>query len=243
MLRLEELTISYGPVVAVDDLTLEVGDGEAVALVGPNGAGKTTTLRTIMGLLTPRSGRITLNGESIASLPPDRVMRKRLALVPEGRQIFGTLTVRENLMLGATIRRDQEVEADIDSALERFPVLDRYLDRHAGSLSGGEQQQLAIARALLARPKLLLLDEPSLGLAPRMVDLVFDSLVELRERGVSLLLVEQNARRAIEFSDRAYVIESGELRLSGPSDELLAGTDLERAYFGDADEGEALWTG
>jgi len=238
MLKLDDLTISYGPVVAVAGLTLEVADGEAVALVGPNGAGKSTTLRTIMGLLSPRSGQITLNGESIVGLPPDRVMRKRLALVPEGRQIFGTLTVRENLLIGATIRRDQDVGDDIGSALERFPVLDRYLDRHAGSLSGGEQQQLAIARALLARPKLLLLDEPSLGLAPRMVDLVFEALVELRERGVSLLLVEQNARRAIEFSDRAYVIESGELRLSGRSDELLAGTDLERAYFGDSEEGE-----
>ena len=242
MLRIEGLNVRYGPVAAVNGLDLEVADGEAVTLVGPNGAGKTTTLATVMGLVRPASGEITFQGESIVGLDPDRIVRRGLALVPEGRQIFGTLTVHENLLLGATVRRGDEINDDIEAALARFPVLGRYLHTHAGSLSGGEQQQLAIARALLARPRLLLLDEPSLGLAPQMVDLVFEALAELRERGVSLLLVEQNARRAIEFADRGYVMESAEIRLSGRREELLAGTDLESAYFGDENREGAAWS-
>lgn len=233
MLSVEELHVSYGRVPALKGVSLEVNEGEIVGLVGPNGAGKTTMLSTIFGLLKPLSGAILLEGRSIVGEPPERIVRLGLALVPEGRHIFNGLTVSENLGMGATVRGDRaEVRRDITRLLERFPVLERYYDTPAGRLSGGEQQQLAIARALLSRPRLLLLDEPSLGLAPVVIDLVFDALAELREEGVTVLLVEQNAARTIELADRSYVLRTGQVALAGDRDELQRAEEFESAYLG-----------
>ena len=233
MLRIEDLHVSYGRVPALKGISLEVDAGEIVGLVGPNGAGKTTTLSTVFGLIKPDSGSILLEGRSLVGEAPERIVRLGLALVPEGRHIFNTLTVSENLAMGATARTDRaDVRRDLAGLLERFPVLGRYYDSPAGRLSGGEQQQLAIARALLSRPRLLLLDEPSLGLAPVVIDLVFDVLAELREEGVTILLVEQNAARAVELADRSYVLRTGEVALAGSRDQLQDAEDLETAYLG-----------
>jgi branched-chain amino acid transport system ATP-binding protein len=233
MLEIDELHVSYGRVPALKGISLVVEKGEIVALVGPNGAGKSTTLSTVFGLVRPDSGSISLEGKSLRGMPPERIVRLGLALVPEGRHIFNTLTVAENLELGATARKDRAaVRADVGALLERFPVLERYYKSPAGRLSGGEQQQLAIARALLSRPRLLLLDEPSLGLAPVVIDVVFDVLAELRDEGVTILLVEQNAARAIELADRSYVLRTGQISLAGTRDELQDTADLETAYLG-----------
>ena len=233
MLEIDELHVSYGRVPALKGISLTVEKGEIVALVGPNGAGKSTTLWTIFGLVRPDSGSISLEGKLLLGIPPERIVRLGLALVPEGRHIFNTLTVGENLEMGATARKDRAmVRADVAALLERFPVLERYYKSPAGRLSGGEQQQLAIARALLSRPRLLLLDEPSLGLAPVVIDLVFDVLAELREEGVTILLVEQNAARAVELADRTYVLRTGQISLAGTRDELQDTADLETAYLG-----------
>jgi branched-chain amino acid transport system ATP-binding protein len=233
MLEIEDLHVSYGRVPALRGVSLTVNAGEIVAVIGPNGAGKTTTLGTVFGLLKPVSGSITLEGQSLVGLAPERVVRLGLALVPEGRHIFNSLTVAENLELGATVRADRiEVRRDLAQLYERFPVLDRYRGAPAGRLSGGEQQQLAIARALLSRPRLLLLDEPSLGLAPVVIDLVFDLLAELRDEGVTILIVEQNAARTVDLADRAYVLRTGQVALSGSRDDLAATEDLEAAFLG-----------
>jgi branched-chain amino acid transport system ATP-binding protein len=233
VLKVEELSVSYGRVPAVQDISLEVNEGEIVGLVGPNGAGKTTTLATLFGLLQPAAGLIAFEGKSLRGQSPERIVRLGIGLVPEGRQIFGTLTVAENLQLGATTRRDKRaVRTDTDAVLDRFPALERYFDSPAGRLSGGEQQQLAIARALLSRPRLLLLDEPSLGLAPLMIDLVFDTLAQLRTEGTTVLLVEQNAARTVELADRSYVLRTGKVALSGSREELLARPDFESTYLG-----------
>jgi branched-chain amino acid transport system ATP-binding protein len=233
MLRIESLQVRYGRVPAVHDLSLEVAEGQAVGLIGPNGAGKSTTLRTIMGLVAPSAGTIEFEGASLAGQSTERITRRGVALVPEGRQIFGTLSVEENLRIGATIRSDKAaVDGDIKRALERFPVLEGYFRSSAAKLSGGEQQQLAIARALLARPRLLLLDEPSLGLAPKIVDLVFETLEELRREGVTILLVEQNALRTIEFADYTYVMSSGAVVMQGTREELAREEDFASSYLG-----------
>jgi len=233
MLRIDELRVSYGRVPALHGISLHVDEGEAVAMVGPNGAGKTTTLSAIFGLVAPAGGTILFDGVSLVGASPEKILRRGLALVPEGRHIFGTLTVAENLQLGTTARKDRdEAAGDLKSALERFPALKAYYGRTAGTLSGGEQQQLAIARALLSRPRLLLLDEPSLGLAPVMIDVVFDALEELRAEGVTILLVEQNATRAVEFADRAYILRTGRVAHSGTRDEILRMEDFETAYLG-----------
>jgi branched-chain amino acid transport system ATP-binding protein len=233
MLEITDLRVSYGRVPALHGISLAVERGEVVALVGPNGAGKTTTLSAVFGLVSPTAGRITFEGESLAGLTPEKILRKGLALVPEGRHIFGTLTVAENLQLGSTARRDRRAAADdLEQVLERFPALRHYYRGSAGTLSGGEQQQLAIARALLSRPRLLLLDEPSLGLAPVVIDVLFDALGELRDQGVTILLVEQNAARAIEFADRGYILRSGLMAHAGTREELLEMEDFESAYLG-----------
>jgi branched-chain amino acid transport system ATP-binding protein len=233
VLEVADLWVSYGRVPALHGISLRVEAGEAVALVGPNGAGKTTTLSAIFGLVAPSGGTITFEGSSLVGVVPERVLRRGLALVPEGRHIFGTLTVAENLQLGTTARRDRgAASADVRDVLDRFPVLRAYYDTTAATLSGGEQQQLAIARALLSRPRLLLLDEPSLGLAPVVIDVVFDVLEELRREGVTILLVEQNAARAVEFADRAYILRSGRVAHSGPREELLRMEDFETMYLG-----------
>jgi branched-chain amino acid transport system ATP-binding protein len=220
-------------VAAVRDLSFAVGRGEAVALVGPNGAGKSTTLHAIMGLVRPARGDVRLRGESIAGLAPEAVARSGIALVPEGRHVFPHFTVEENLRLGLVARRSHEgVDADLERVSRLFPVVEEFRRRPAGLLSGGQQQQLAIARGLLADPDVLLLDEPSLGLAPAVVDAVFETLAEIRAGGVTVVLVEQRAQLAAEFADRTHVLANGDLRLTlGPGDaddtELLT-----QAYFG-----------
>jgi branched-chain amino acid transport system ATP-binding protein len=233
MLKVENLVVKYGSVTAVQGVSLDVAEGEVVGIVGPNGAGKTTTLSAILGLIAPTSGAITFEGRSLLGLSPEEVARMGLALVPEGRRIFGTLTVGENLQLGATVRsRTSDVAEDLERLLDRFGALRVAYSTPADRLSGGQQQQLAIARALLSRPRLLLLDEPSLGLAPLMVDEVFNILQELRASGSTILLVEQNALRTVEFADRCYVLRTGSVTLSGPRETLLNRVDWAAAYLG-----------
>jgi branched-chain amino acid transport system ATP-binding protein len=234
LLRLTDVSVHYGRIAAVQGLTLEVNKGELVGLVGHNGAGKSTTLWTISGVLRPSSGEISFEGQPLVGLSPDQILRLGISLVPENRRIFGRLTVEENLRIGTSARGDrQAATADIKLMCERFEVLGRYRDRAASKLSGGEQQQLAIARALLARPKLLLLDEPTLGLAPLIVDRVFEILLELKEEGATILLVEQNAARTIEVADRTYVMRSGgRIQFHGTTEELARMGDFETAYIG-----------
>ena len=234
MLKITSLSVHYGRVRAVQNLALEVNEGELVGLVGHNGAGKTTTLMTIAGVLKPVAGDIVFNGRSLVGKSPDAILRAGISLVPEGRRIFGRLSVGENLKIGTTSRRDgKRADEDIQRLLERFPVLERDWKKSGAKLSGGEQQQLAIARALLSAPKLLLLDEPTLGLAPLMVDRVFEILEELRRDGVTILLVEQNAARTIEIADRTYVMRSGgRIEFHGTGEELAKRGDFEAAYIG-----------
>ncbi len=233
MLELRDVTVQYGRVAAVRGLDLDVAAGELVGLIGPNGAGKTTTLMTILGVLAPASGTIRLDGESIAGLAPERIARRGVALVPEGRRIFGTLTVSENLRLATTSRRDRDTaETALAEVRERFPILGEYWSTPAGRLSGGEQQMLAIGRALVAQPRLLLLDEPSLGLAPLVVDQVFETLRALRDEGMTILLVEQNARRTVELADRTTVLRAGAVELRGTREELSGLVQVESVYLG-----------
>ena len=231
-LEVDRLDVRYGPVAAVRGVSLEVGAGEIVGLIGPNGAGKSTTLHTIMALVPPRAGTIGLAGSPLRAKTPEAVARQGIALVPEGRRIFAELTVEENLRLGLAGRRARAgAEEDIEAVFELFPIVREFQHRQAGALSGGQQQQLAIGRALVARPDLLLLDEPSLGLAPKIVDVVFDALAEVRRRGVTVLLVEQRAQRTVAFADRTYLMSNGEIRLTltpadaGDTDRMVA------AYF------------
>jgi branched-chain amino acid transport system ATP-binding protein len=232
LLAVDSLTVAYGAVTALRGVSLTVDDGEIVAALGPNGAGKTTLLRTLAGALKPRSGSVLLDGQSIAGLTPETVLRRGVAMVPEGRKIFPNLTVEENLVIGAITRRDAgDIRADIDRWLERFPILGQRSSQLAGTLSGGEQQQLVVARALMSRPRLLLLDEPSLGLAPIFVDRIFELVTELRAAGTTILLVEQNVHRALEIADRAYVLSVGTIVASGSTDTLVEG-ELERSYLG-----------
>jgi branched-chain amino acid transport system ATP-binding protein len=214
-LELANVWVNYGSVPAVRDLGITVGAGEIVGLIGPNGAGKSTTLHTIVGLVPARSGDIRLHGGSIVGRKPETIARGGIALVPEGRRIFAELTVEENLRLGMIGRREQGgLRRDLDWVEELFPVVRETRARQAGTLSGGQQQQLAIARALVAGPDVLLLDEPSLGLAPTMVDVVLDALAQIRDRGVTVLLVEQRAQRTVAFADRTYVMTNGEIRMT-----------------------------
>jgi branched-chain amino acid transport system ATP-binding protein len=232
MLSIRELTVRYGRTPAVQGLSLEVGEGEIVGLVGPNGAGKSTTLAAVVGLVQPAAGGIVYRGEPIHGLATEEIARRGIALVVEGRHIFATLTVGENLALGKTANPDRAgAEAALERVLEAFPVLRRTFGLPAGTLSGGEQQQLAIARALVAEPRLLLLDEPSLGLAPVLVDQVFEAIAEIRRAGATVLLVEQNVRRTVELADRTYVVRSGRVVLSGTRAELLR-SELDAAYLG-----------
>jgi branched-chain amino acid transport system ATP-binding protein len=231
LLELDRLEVAYNGVPAVRDLSLRVARGEIIGLIGPNGAGKSTTLHAIMGVVRPSGGDIRLSGRSLRGLAPERIARAGIALVPEGRRIYPDLTVDENLRLGLAPRRSRGNDV-IEGLRELFPILGRYRKRPGGVLSGGEQQQLAIARALAAEPDLVLLDEPSLGLAPTVVDAVFERLAEIRERGVTTLLVEQRAQRTVAFADRTYALSNGELRATfvpadaGNTDKLVS------AYFG-----------
>jgi branched-chain amino acid transport system ATP-binding protein len=234
LLEVSDLRVNYGAVAAIRGVNLSVASGEVVALLGANGAGKSTMLRTISGLIRPRSGRIALGGEAIQRLPPARIVRLGVAHCPEGRRVFGSLTVAENLRLGAAARADRAgIAQDRERIYGLFPVLHERMTQSAGTLSGGEQQMLALGRALMARPKVLLLDEPSLGLAPLLVQQIFRTLAELKAEGVTMLLVEQNINLALDLADRAYVLRTGEVSLAGSAAELKA--DYERvaaAYLG-----------
>jgi branched-chain amino acid transport system ATP-binding protein len=231
-LEVRDLRARFGPVVAVRGVSLEVAEGEIVALLGANGAGKTTTLACIAGLHQARSGQIRFEGRDISRLSPERVVRRGLSLTPEGRRLFSTLTVAENLLLGGAAR-GRRARNDYGELLELFPILRDRLHLPASSLSGGEQQQLAIARSLMSRPRLLLLDEPTLGLAPRLARLVFDLIARLREeQGLSVLLVEQNVHQALELCDRAYVMRTGEIETAGTPDELRRSREVQAAYMG-----------
>jgi branched-chain amino acid transport system ATP-binding protein len=220
MLEVSGLHVRYGAVTALRGVTLDVRRGEIVGLIGPNGAGKSTLLHTVMGLVRADQGEIRLAGTSLGGRPPERVARSGVALVPEGRRIFAALTVEENLRLGLAGRRSREgAEEDIDAVYDLFPIVREFRRRPAGALSGGQQQQVAIGRALVAKPDVLLLDEPSLGLAPKIVDIVFEALGEIRNRGLTVLLVEQRAQRTVAFADRTYLLANGEIRLTlAPSD-------------------------
>lgn len=233
MLYVSALRAQYGRVPALHDVSIDVHEGEIVGVVGPNGAGKTTLLKCITGILKPAGGEIAFRDRSILDLPPETIVGSGISLVPEGRRIFAGMTVGENLRLAATPLRDRRRMTEaIDRELERFPILGEYYDTPASRLSGGEQQQLAIARALLPKPSLLLLDEPSLGLSPLMVDLVFEALQSFRVEGMTVLLVEQNAARAIELADRSYVLRAGLVTLAGSRDELLQTADFASVYLG-----------
>ena len=231
-LELKGLEVAYGGVPAVRGLSLSVGPGEIVGLIGPNGAGKSTTLHAVMGLVPARGGDVLLDGRSLRGRPPEAVARSGIALVPEGRRLFAELTVEENLRLGLAGRSSQAGAAeDLEEVAELFPIVEDFRDRHAGALSGGQQQQVAIARALVARPSVLLLDEPSLGLAPTVVDLVFATLRTIRERGLGILLVEQRAQRTVALADRTHVLASGELRLTLTPDDAADTDRMVAAYL------------
>jgi branched-chain amino acid transport system ATP-binding protein len=236
VLVLTSVTTYYGSVQALKGISLHVNQGEVVALIGANGAGKTTTLRTISGLLGPRQGSITFEGRAIGGRPPEAIVRAGISQVPEGRQVFAPLSVRDNLMLGAYHLSWREKRAQLADSLDQiwqlFPVLRERGQQPAGTLSGGEQQMLAIGRALMSRPRFLLLDEPSLGLAPRAARVIFGAIPEFRARGLTVLLVEQNARAALQIADRAYVMETGRVVMEGPAQELLSQREVQRAYLG-----------
>ncbi len=233
LLEVSNLKVAYGKILAVKGISLTVNKGEIVTLIGSNGAGKSTTLRTISGLLHPKSGEISFKGEKISGREGHEIVAKGICQSPEGRRIFPKMTVAENLDLGAYLRNDKEgIASDQENVLVLFPRLRERLFQRAGTLSGGEQQMLAVARAMMGRPELLLLDEPSMGLAPVLVELIFETISKIREMGTTILLVEQNALAALDVADRAYVLESGLIKMSGDAKELLRNDEVAKAYLG-----------
>ena len=232
MLSIAGLRAGYGKIEVLHEVALSIEQGQIVTLIGANGAGKTTLLKTISGLIRPAAGSIDFEGESIVRRPPHKIVARGLSHVPEGRAILKRMTVLDNLRMGAYVRSDSEVGRDIDAVFVRFPVLADRRDQMAGTLSGGEQQMLAIGRALVARPRLLLLDEPSLGLAPKFVTRIFLTLRELKQEGKTILLVEQNARQALQVADRGYVMERGRIVLTGSGAELLSTPEVRQTYLG-----------
>jgi branched-chain amino acid transport system ATP-binding protein len=232
MLTVQGLRSGYGKVEVLHDVALSIERGQIVTLIGANGAGKTTLLKTISGLIRPTAGSIEFEGRTIARRPPHRIVALGLSQVPEGRAILKRMTVMDNLRMGAFTRSDSEIASDIDKVFQRFPVLAERRNQMAATLSGGEQQMLAIGRALAARPSMLLLDEPSLGLAPKFITRIFLTLRELRQEGKTILLVEQNARQALQVADRGYVMERGRIVLSGSGGELLGNPEVQRTYLG-----------
>ena len=234
LLKLDNIKTYYGNIRALKGISIEVDENEIVCLIGANGAGKSTTLMTISGVLTPVDGDVVYQGQSISGLRPDTIVKMGICQVPEGRMIFPILTVRENLDLGAYLRTDADgIKEDLDRVFSLFPVLRDRQKQHGGTLSGGEQQMLAIARALMGQPKLMLLDEPSLGLAPILVDIIFNTIRRISEQGTTILLVEQNAQLALQLSNRGYVLETGEITLADTSEELLNNEEVRKAYLGD----------
>lgn len=232
MLKVENINVYYGAIHAIQGISFEVHPGEIVTLIGANGAGKSTTLKTVSGQLRTRSGSITFMNENISRLDPYKIARKGLVQVPEGRKIFQKLSVEENLFIGGYTRERTEIEATMDDVYQRFPRLRERRRQVAGTLSGGEQQMLAIGRALMSKPRLIMLDEPSMGLAPLLVSQIFSIIRELKDTGVTILLVEQNARMALRIADRAYVLETGRVKLSDTADALLHNDEVQKAYLG-----------
>jgi branched-chain amino acid transport system ATP-binding protein len=232
MLSIRDINVFYGAIQALKDVSIDVEQGEVVAIIGSNGAGKSTLLRTISGLLRSRTGGISLEGEDLAGVPAHEIVRKGISHSPEGRRIFTNMSVIENLQLGAFTRKDADVSKDMDEVMRRFPRLRERIKQSAGTLSGGEQQMLAIGRALMSRPRLLLLDEPSLGLAPNLVAEIFKIVLDLNAEGVTILLVEQNANRALEVAHRGYVLETGSIVLTDTGKNLLKNPKVKEAYLG-----------
>nr|WP_320025544.1 ABC transporter ATP-binding protein [uncultured Acetobacterium sp.] len=233
MLKVKDLNVHYGKIHAIKGISFEVNEGEIVTLIGANGAGKTTILQTISGLLKPSEGMITFDGENLSKVPAHQIPVLGIAHVPEGRRIFADMTVYENLQMGAYIRKDKEqIQEDMEKIFLNFPRLKERIKQIAGTLSGGEQQMLAMGRALMTRPKLILLDEPSMGLAPLLVDEIFNMIQTVNDAGTTVLLVEQNANKALHIANRAYVLETGYIKLSGNARELLANPEVQQAYLG-----------
>jgi branched-chain amino acid transport system ATP-binding protein len=233
MLKLDKIDVYYGAIHALKTLSLEVNEGEIVTLIGANGAGKSTTLKTISGLIRPKTGDVLFNGESITAVPAQNIVKMGISQVPEGRRIFANLSVLENLEMGAYLRKDKAgIKETMEKVYDKFPRLKERLSQRAGTLSGGEQQMLAMGRALMCQPKLLLLDEPSMGLAPILVKEIFSIIKEINEAGTTILLVEQNANMALSIANRAYVLETGRIVASGLASELLASEQIKKAYLG-----------
>ena len=232
LLRVDDIHVYYGSIHAIKGISFEVNEGEIVTLIGANGAGKSTTLNTVSGLLKPRSGLITFEGKGIVGIGASRIVSLGMALCPEGRRVFQQMTVRENLEMGGYSRPNTEIPASLEDVFMRFPRLKEREKQIAGTLSGGEQQMLAMGRALMSKPKLLMLDEPSMGLAPILVEQIFDIIKELHHAGTTILLVEQNAQMALSIADRAYVLGTGKITISGPAAEVLADDRVREAYLG-----------
>ena len=232
LLKVDDIHVYYGAIHAIKGVSFEVNEGEIVTLIGANGAGKSTTLNTVAGLLKPRSGSMTFDGKNLSLIPAHQTVSLGMALCPEGRRIFQQMTVRENLEMGGFTRPAAEIPVSMEEMFQRFPRLKEREKQIAGTLSGGEQQMLAIARAMMSKPRLLMLDEPSMGLAPILVEQIFSIIKELHQAGVTILLVEQNAQMALSIADRAYVLETGKVSKTGPADDLLHDDDVRKAYLG-----------
>ena len=232
LLKVDDIHVYYGNIHAIKGISFEVNEGEIVTLIGANGAGKSTTLKTVAGLLKPRSGSVTFDGRNMLGVPASKVVSLGMALCPEGRRVFQQMTVRENLEMGGYTRPNTEIEPSLEDVFKRFPRLKEREKQVAGTLSGGEQQMLAMGRALMSKPKLLMLDEPSMGLAPILVEQIFDIISELHQAGTTILLVEQNAQMALSIADRAYVLGTGRISMSGPAQEILADDRVRAAYLG-----------
>lgn len=233
MLKLENIDTYYGNIRALKNISMDINEGEIITLIGANGAGKTTTLMTISGVISPKSGKVTFQGNQISGMSPEKIVAMGLSHVPEGRRIFSQLSVMENLEMGAYLRKDKHIKSDIEYVFDLFPILRKRKNQTGGTLSGGEQQMLAISRALMTKPKLLLLDEPSLGLAPLIIKQIFEIITKInKENGTTVFLVEQNANLALKCAHRGYVMENGEITLSDTTDKLLSNPDVKKAYLG-----------
>lgn len=234
MLEVKDLEVYYGVIQAIKGISFEVNEGEVIALIGANGAGKTTTLHTITGLLSPKSGHVMFQGQDITKVPAHKIVSMGMAHVPEGRRVFADLSVYENLRMGAYTRKDKaEIEESLKNVYKRFPRLEERKNQMAGTLSGGEQQMLAMGRALMSKPKIILMDEPSMGLSPILVNEIFDIIRSVSESGTTVLLVEQNAKKALSIADRAYVLETGRIVMEGNAKDLLENDDIKKAYLGE----------